>query len=184
ALLDEEQRALEAMAEWMTQGGDELRRRLSGSVFSERKRVPLSALPDAGAAVANSEDRLRWLAGKLAEEGLEVLWVDCSPPGAPVRVVKTIVPGLESETMSYHRIGWRGVRRLRARADRLVLDAPREGAARVRLRPEDEDRCGGPAWFDAALAERIVGRLYPLYRESGPLSAQLLLARRRGSGLA
>ena len=184
ALLDEEQRALEAMAEWMTQDGDALRRRLSGSVFSERRRVRLSALPDSGAAVANSDDRLRWLAGKLAEEGLEVLWVDCSPPGTPVKVVKTIVPGLESETMSYHRIGWRGVRRLRARADRLVLDAPRAGAARVLLRPEDEDRSGGPAWFDAALAERIVGRLYPLYRESGPLSAQLLLARRRGSGLA
>ncbi len=42
--------------------------------------------------------------------------------------------------MSYHRIGWRGVRRLRERADPLLLDSPREGAKRVLLRPEDEAR--------------------------------------------
>lgn len=180
-LEEEERRALEAMAEWVALDAGELRRRLSGSVFQERRRVRLSELPDSGpAAVANSGDRLRWLTGRLASEGLEVLWVDCSPPGTPVKVVKTVVPGLESETLSYHRIGWRGVRRLRGRADPLVLDAPREGAARVPLRPRDEDRCGGPAWFDAALAHRLVDKLYPLYRESGPFSAQLLLQRRRG----
>ncbi len=179
---EEENRALEAMAEWVGQDAAELRRRLSGSVFSERRRVPFSGLPDTGpAAVAASEDRLRLLAGRLAADGLEPIWVDVSPPGTPVKVVKTIVPGLESETMSYHRIGWRGVRRLRERADPLLLDAPREGAQRVRLRPEDEARCGGPAWFDAAGADRLVGKVYPLYRESGPFSAQLLLAQRRGA---
>jgi hypothetical protein len=51
----------------------------------------------------------------------------------------------------------------------------------VLLRPEDEARCGGPAWFDGALADRIVGKLYPLYRESGPFSAQLLLQQQRGA---
>jgi YcaO cyclodehydratase, ATP-ad Mg2+-binding len=182
AMLEEESRALEAMAEWVAQDAAELRRRLSGTVFSERRRVRLSELPDAGAAaMAGSEDRLRWLADRLAAEGLEVLWLECSPLGSPVKVVKTIVPGLESETMSYHRIGWRGVRRLRERDDPLLLDGPREGAKRVLLRPEDEARCGGPAWFDAALADRIVGSLYPLYRESGPFSAQLLLRKRRGA---
>jgi thiazole/oxazole-forming peptide maturase SagD family component len=181
-LEEEESRALEAMAEWVAQDAAELRRRLSGTVFSERRRVRLSELPDAGAAaMAGSEDRLRWLADRLAAEGLEVLWLECSPLGSPVKVVKTIVPGLESETMSYHRIGWRGVRRLRERDDPLLLDGPREGAKRVLLRPEDEARCGGPAWFDAALADRIVGSLYPLYRESGPFSAQLLLRKRRGA---
>jgi ribosomal protein S12 methylthiotransferase accessory factor len=98
-----------------------------------------------------------------------------------VKVVKTIVPGLESETMSYRRIGWRGVRRLRNRADPLLLDAPREGALRVRLRPEDEARAGGPAWFDAALADQMVAGLYALYRESGPFAAQLLLEKQRGA---
>jgi ribosomal protein S12 methylthiotransferase accessory factor len=179
---EEEPRALEAMAEWVALDAPELRRRLSGSVFAERRRVRLSELPTAAPAeVATGEDRLRWLAARLAAEGLEILWVDASPEGSPVKVVKAIVPGLEAETMSYHRVGWRGVRRLRARQDPLLLDAPREGALRVRLRPEDEARVGGPAWFDAALADRMVGGLYPLYRESGPFSAQLLLQRQRGA---
>ncbi len=181
-LEEEERRALEAMAEWVAQEPAELRRRLAGSVFAERRRVALSSLPDAGPGpVARSEDRLRWLGERLDAEGLDILWVDCSPPGTPVKVVKTIVPGLESETMSYRRLGWRGVRRLRGRADPLVLDAPRDGALRVMLRPEDEARVGGPAWFDAALADRLVGGLYPMYRESGPFSAQLLLQRQRNA---
>ena len=181
-LEEEERRALDAMAEWVAQEPAELRRRLADSVFAERRRVPFSALPDSGPGpVANSEDRLHWLHQRLAAEGLDILWVDCSPPGTPVRVVKTVVPGLESETMSYRRLGWRGVRRLRERADPLLLDGPRDGALRVLLRPEDEARVGGPAWFDAALADRMVAGLYPMYRESGPFSAQLLLQRQRGA---
>ncbi|MFL1461589.1 YcaO-like family protein [Roseococcus sp. DSY-14] len=179
---EQEPRPVEAMAEWLAQDAAELRRRLSGSVFRVGREVPFSALPDAGPALsADSRARLDWLVRALAAEGLEVLWVDCSPPGGAVRVVKAIVPGLECETMSYGRLGWRGVRRLRARRDPLLLDAPAPGALRVRLRPEDEDRCGGPAWWDAAAAERLVAPLFPLYRESGPFAAQLLLARRRAA---
>jgi ribosomal protein S12 methylthiotransferase accessory factor len=175
AMLEEEEgRALTAMAEWVGQDAGELRRRLADTVFSERRRVRLSDLPTVPAAeMADSAARLRLLTERLAAEGLEPLVIDCSPQGSPVKAVKTIVPGLESETMSYHRIGWRGVRRLRGRGDPLLLDAPREGAARVRLRPEDEARAGGPAWFDARLADETVGRLYPLYRECGTFSAQL-----------
>jgi ribosomal protein S12 methylthiotransferase accessory factor len=170
------------MAEWVVQDAAELRRRLSATVFSERRRIPFSSLPDTGPEpVADSGVRLHLLGERLGAEGLEPLWVDVSPPGTPVKAVKTIVPGLESETMSYGRIGWRGVRRLRERGDPLLLDAPRDGAKRVRLRPEDEARCGGPAWFDTAAAERLVGKVYPLYRESGPFSAQLLLAQRKGA---
>ncbi|MBK1660481.1 YcaO-like family protein [Paracraurococcus ruber] len=176
---DEENRALDSMAEWVGQDAAELRRRLAGSVFSERRRVRFSDLPTVPAAsIADSRARLALLTERLAAEGLEPIIVDCSPAQGPVKVVKTIVPGLESETMSYHRIGWRGVRRLRARGDRLILDAPRDGARRVRLRPGDEALCGGPAWFDAAEADRIVGTLYPLYRESGPFAAQLHRRRR------
>lgn len=179
---EEESRALHAMTDWIAQDAAELRRRLAGTVFSQRRRVPFSALPDTGPeAVADSATRLRLLGERLAAENLEVLWLDVSPPGSPVKVVKTIVPGLESETMSYGRIGWRGVRRLRDRNDPLLLDDAHEGARRVRLRPEDEARCGGPAWLDMAAADRMVGGVYPLYRESGPFSAQLLLAQRRGA---
>ena len=178
---EEESRALAAMAEWMDKDAAVLRERLAGNVLSVRSRRSFSSLPGLpGAAVADSRARLALLLERLAAEGLEVLVVDLSPPDHGVRVVKVIVPGLESETMSYHRIGWRGVRRLRERDDPLILDAPRDGAKRVRLRPEDEAKAGGPAWFDAALADRIVGTLYPLYRESGAFSAQLSLARRQG----
>ena len=170
---DEEPRAVTAMAEWIGADAAMLRTRLAG-VFAEDTRVRFADLPTVPtAAAAASRGRLDLLVARLAVEGLEVLWVDCSPPDSPVAVVRVIVPGLECETMSYHRIGWRGVRRLRARGDRLVLDAARPGARRVVLRARDEERAGGPAWFDAALADRIVGGLYPLYREPGPFTAQL-----------
>ncbi|WP_458096385.1 YcaO-like family protein [Roseomonas sp. WA12] len=185
AMLDEEEpRAMDAMVEWMEQDAAGLRSRLAGSVFSARSHRPFSSLPTVPAsAVVKSEDRLALLVERLGAEGLEVLYVDCSKPGDVVRVVKVIVPGLESETMSYHRIGWRGVRRLRERGDALVVDAPREGARRVLLRPEDEAKAGGPAWFDAALADRIVGSLYPMYRETGTFSAQMVLAKRRAEAV-
>jgi ribosomal protein S12 methylthiotransferase accessory factor len=104
--------------------------------------------------------------------------VDCSPAVAG-EGVKAIVPGLESETMSYHRIGWRGVRRLRERGDTLLLDGPHEGALRVRLRPEDEARCGGPALVRRGAGGRMVGGLYPLYRRAALLRAAA--AARRGA---
>ncbi len=179
---EEENRALETMADWVGQDAHELRRRLADSVFSDRSHVSLSSLPTVPAAtIADAADRLRLLADRLRADGLEIFCVDCSPPDSPVRVVKTIVPGLESETMSYHRIGWRGVRRLRDRGDPLISSAPKPGAKRVMLRPEDEARVGGPAWFDTARADAIVGKLYALYRESGPFAAQLTLARQRGA---
>lgn len=181
ALLDvdeEEPRALQSMAEWLDDDADALAARLAGSVFSQRSRQPLSSLPDAGAM--NSVATLELLTQRLAAEGLDVFYVDCSPPGDPVRVVKVVVPGLEAETMSYQRIGWRGVRRLRRRDDPLILSAPRDGAKRVILRAEDEARAGGPAWFDAALADRLVAGLYPLYREPGTFSAQRERLQRKG----
>lgn len=178
---EEEGRALEAMAEWISQDAATLRQRLAG-VFGERRRIRLSELPTvAPEAVAISSERLALLAGRLTAAGLPLLWVDCSPVGGSVNVVKAIVPGLESETMSYHRIGRRGVRRLRDAGSSLLRDAPGPGLLRVRLRPEDEAAVGGPAWFDAGLAERQVALLYPMYRECGPFSAQLLLRRRRAA---
>jgi ribosomal protein S12 methylthiotransferase accessory factor len=181
AMLEEEEtRALQAMVEWMDRDTAALRARLDGNVFSARDHRSFSSLPTVPpATIAASPDRLALLVERLAAEGMEVLWVDCSPPGGVVKVIKAIIPGLESETMSYHRIGWRGVKRLRDRRDPLVLEVPMPGAKQVRLRPDDETRAGGPAWFDAAMADRIVGSLYPLYREPGTFSAQL--ARKNGA---
>ena len=172
----EEPRALRAMTEWLGLDPSALRQRLAGPL-QRRSAIAFADLPATPAAeLATSAGRLDLLAARLADAGLGIVWVDCSPQHSPVRVVRAIVPGLESETMSYHRLGRRGVARLRARHDPLLLDTPRDGALRVRLRPADEASCGGPAWFDASLAARLTDPLYPLYRECGPFAAQRVLA--------
>ncbi len=169
----EEVRALEAMAGWLAMPQGELSALLAQTAFRESRRVALADLPSAPPeTVAGSQARLAFLARILGEAGLGIVVVDCSPADSPVRVVRAIVPGLESETMSYHRMGRRGVARLRAREDALVLDAPRAGALPVRLRPEDEAMCGGPAWLDTDRVTRLTAQLYPLYRECGPFTAQ------------
>jgi ribosomal protein S12 methylthiotransferase accessory factor len=99
-----------------------------------------------------------------------VWYVDLTPPGAAARVVKVLVPALEVEGMSYHRIGRRGVARLLARGDALVgrvADGVPPGARRVPLPADDEEALGGPVWFDVGEAERRLGALYALYREPG-----------------
>ena len=180
----EEARALQTMADWIGQDTAELRRRLV-DVFARHSETAFSSLPNAAAdTMEPSAARLDWLAGKLAEAGHEILWVDCSPPGSPVRAVKLVVPGLESETMSYGRIGWRGVARLRARDDALVADRPRAGFAPVRMRPEDAARAGGAAFLDLGSIARRVEAVYPLYREANPFSAQLARARAAGGARA
>ena len=172
-LAAEEPRALEAMAGWLAMPQAALSALLAPTAFRQARRVGLADLPSVPPeTVAGSQARLDHLAGLLGAAGLGIVVVDCSPADSPVRVVRAIVPGLESETMSYHRIGWRGVARLRARGDALVLDAPGAGAERVRLRLDDEARCGGAAWLDVALVGRLTAELYPLYRECGPYSAQ------------
>ncbi len=180
-LATEEPRALEAMAGWLAMPQAELSALLSRTAFRQDRTIGLADLPSAPSDdVADSQARLAFLGRRLGEAGMGIVVVDCSPPDSPVRVVRAIVPGLESETMSYHRIGWRGVARLRARADALVLDGPQPGALRVRLRPEDEARCGGPAWLDTDGVARLTARLYPLYRECGPFAAQRSLRMHAG----
>ncbi len=180
----EEARALQAMAGWLAMPQAALSALLAPTAFRQARHVALADLPSAPPeSVASSQARLDFLAGQLGHAGMEIVVVDCSPADSPVRVVRTVVPGLESETMSYHRIGWRGVARLRARAEALVLHAPRAGALRVRLRPEDEARCGGPAWLDTHRVASLTAQLYPLYRECGPFAAQRSLQAGERSGV-
>ena len=166
----DEPRAVAAMTEWLGCDAATLRARLGGNVFARRTERSLSSLPSSDAGAGDSASRLELLASRLGDEGSDILWVDASPPGGTVRVVKAIVTGLESETMSYHRIGAAGVRRLRARDDALIAAEPGAGRARVRLRPEDEARVGGPAFLDIAAIDARVAPLYPLYREPGAFS--------------
>ncbi len=76
------------------------------------------------------------------------------------------MPGLEVETMSYYRIGERNTKKLLDRDHPLITFGTESETLRpVRLTPEALERFGGQPLFDVALAERIVGRHYPLYRE-------------------
>jgi ribosomal protein S12 methylthiotransferase accessory factor len=79
--------------------------------------------------------------------------------------------------MSYHRIGARGIRKLLERGSPLAgLGSPPPGAAPVRLPAEQAGSFASPPWLDVAGVDRIVGGLYPLYREpevhSAPISMQ------------
>ncbi|MGF1528392.1 MAG: YcaO-like family protein, partial [Candidatus Competibacterales bacterium] len=147
ALDQQEPRALEAMAHWLTLSASQLQDLLAPTVFSHSRTIPFSTLPTlADDAVRHPADRLADLVNRLEAAGLAVYYFDASITGGP-RVVKAIVPGLEGETLSYYRMGERGVRRLVERAvDFVGLGDPPAGALPVRLTPQAEGRFGGPAW--------------------------------------
>ena len=165
-LAEEESRALVAMKAWCSADAPALTAMLQDSVFSRRTSVRFDSLPtwSGGSDEASELDEL---ASRLADAEMEILFLDFSPPGASrVHVVKVLVPGLEVETMSYHRIGERGVRKLLDRSSHLVgFGDPPAGAAPVRLPDGAAARLGGQTWLDVAEIDRIVGALYPLYRE-------------------
>ncbi|HEX8537127.1 MAG TPA: YcaO-like family protein, partial [Cystobacter sp.] len=164
-LEDEEPRALHAMADWAQLSAPQLRSLMEQRVLAENRRVPFASLPTTP-NLGDARQRGELLVRKLTQAGFDILVADMSPADPSVFSLKVLVPGLEVETMSYHRIGERGVAKLLARQDPLAgLGRPPEGTRRVRLTPEAEERLGGPAWFHSRLAEAIVGRLYPLYRE-------------------
>ena len=176
----EEPRALASMVDWIGRTGEQLRAILGETVLSRRSKIPFSTLPTvAPGALDHPSDRLRWVVDRLAAQKLDVLYVDASPPGGEVFARKAIVPGLEVETMSYYRIGERGVRKLLDRESRLVgLGKPPAGCLPVRLTTEAEERLGGPAWLDPAAIDATVGELYPLYREPSAHAAQAAMAMR------
>ena len=168
----EESRALKAMMAWAKADGAGLRRGLDDTVFAVRRHktfaeLPSNPLPDTRARGALARRRVE-------ETGLDVLYVDGSPletMGGGVAVAKVIVPGLEVETMSYGRIGERNTRKLLERNSPLIRFGEASETRRpVRLTREAADRlrpltAGRPPLFDTAEAERLVGPLYPLYRE-------------------
>ena len=176
----EEPRALRAMVDWLG-ADDERLRGLLAPVLAVRSRVALGALPTVPSGSADAPAaRLAIVAARLADAGLDVLAMDFSPPGGTVFALKAIVPGLESETLSYHRIGERGVRRLLEQGSGwTVIGAPRPGMRRVALTTAAEERLGGPAWLDTAAVDAAVGALYPLYREPGGHAAQIFMNSRK-----
>ena len=85
-----------------------------------------------------------------------------------VVAAKVVVTGLEVETLSYGRIGELGVLDAMAGDLGLVRVQPEPTGShlhRVALTAEAEERLGGPAWYSYDVAAKLVGPLYPLYRE-------------------
>ncbi len=170
----EEDRALEAMLAWTRSGTEALVDALQDTVLARRSTVALADLP-----TWSGDDLHGHVTGLLHDAGHDVL-VELQPSVGEAVAAKVLVTGLEAETMSYGRIGERGVRRLLDRGDPLVAVGPRPDAAgwaRVHLTDAGQERLGGPAWFDRAGADRRVGGLYPLYREPGRHVVAEVLAR-------
>ena len=160
----QEGRAFDTMRDWSGRRPAEIRGWLADTVHAVRGRKTFDTLPTTPAD--GSRDAGRIARQRVEAAGLDVLAVDFTPPGSPVRCVKVIAPGLEVETMSYGRIGERNTRKLVERGDPLIrFGTPSATLKPVRLTPEALARFGGQPLFDTALAERIVGPLYPLYRE-------------------
>ena len=157
-------RALDAMIDWQGRSAEEIRGYLADNMLAERSRKPFTDLPHT--PCADGRERGRIACEKVAAAGFDILYVDMTPDGCPVAAVKLIVPGMEVETMSYYRIGERGVVKLREVDSPLVTFAhENEGQRPVRLTPEAVERLGGQPYFDTRRADEIVGPLYPVYRE-------------------
>lgn len=174
----EESRSLRAMVDWLRLDQPAMKAMLADTVLSRRSTKRFSELPTWSGPLSGA-GLVEELARRFSAYGMDILYLDLSPPGAAgVHVVKTVVPGLEVETMSYHRIGERGVRKLLERNSPLVgMGEPPPGAARVRMSADAETLLDGPAWLDIAEVDRIVGTLYPLYREPEVHSAPISMAR-------
>jgi ribosomal protein S12 methylthiotransferase accessory factor YcaO len=152
-----EPRAVEAMRAWHDLGPDRLRELTAPD---RSRRVDLASIVPATAAGSGLTGLLDSLVGHdvLVATGQD----------GDAWVAKVLATGLEVETMSYGRIGELGVADLLTTDLGLVRvgDGPTASHPdRVVLTPEAEERLGGPAWFSSAAAERVVGPLYPLYRE-------------------
>jgi len=177
----EESRTLRSMQDWLALDQETLKGLLQDTVLSRRATKPFAGLPTWDGPLSGT-GLVEELARRFAAQGMEILYLDFSPPGTRnVHVVKAVVPGLEVETMSYHRIGERGVRKLLECGSKLVgFGDPPPGAAPVVLPPGAAERLGGRPWLDVAEVDRIVGRLYPLYREpevhSAPISMESRMA--------
>ena len=157
-----EPRAVAAMTAWRDLSSEELR----ALTAPNRSRsvsyldITVDAVPD----LSRPTDLLTSVLDRLADH--DILTSASTRDG--VVVAKTVVTELEVETLSYGRIGeLRAAQSLAQDLDLVrIQDGPTDSHHdRICLTPEAEERLGGPAWYSYAVADRIVGPLYPLYRE-------------------
>ena len=179
---DEEPRALETMSGWVTSDADRLRSLLAETAHSENRHVALSTLPTlaAGFDPDRSDERLGGLIESLQhDDHIDVLYLDLgdeSSADADVHAVRVIAPGLECETMSYGRIGRRGVRRaIDEGLDFVSLGRTERHVAPVLLPDDHAAEFDAPPHVDLKRIDEIVGDLYPLYREPRAHAVQIAL---------
>jgi YcaO-like protein with predicted kinase domain len=176
----EEPRVLDATVAWLTVGAEQdaaVRARLDATIFSRRSVVRFGDLPTDPTADPSVI---------LAGHGLAILVADLTPPEArgdgAARAVKVVVPGTEVETVAYGRIGEAGVRRLvedgRDDLARVGRRPDGDGWREVILKPDAEERLGGPAWFDREAVDAVAAGLLPIYREPGRHAARRALGER------
>lgn len=161
---EQEQRALRALSEWIEMDRAAVQELLADNVLSRQKTVPATELP----TFAPTDIPSRWahVRAGVEAENLTPYRFRATTTSGGIEVVKMIVPGIEMELGSYHRIGYRGVRRLLERdGPPLIQREPGPGRARVRLTAEHEEMVGGPAYLDTAKLDALVDPLYALYRE-------------------
>lgn len=166
-----EARATAAMTAWRDLGVDALRTLTAPDrAATVRYEQVLTGAP----ALAGPGEQLGYLLEQLADHDVLTHTVTVDE----VSVAKVVVPGLEVETLSYGRVGELNAARLLATDLDLVRrqDGPSGSHPdRVLLTPEAEERLGGPVYYSYAAADRVVGPLYPLYREPTRHSVSLLL---------
>ena len=170
----EEERALRAMVEFVTSDKSTVRERLAGSVFSHRETVAATDLP--ALPEADVPARLNYVLHQLAEHDMEPYVFSAATATPDCYAVKVVVPHMEMEFGSYHRIGYRGVQRLlQDDPFDLLSRKPRQGCERIRLTDRWEQELGGPFYLDTARLERIIEPLYGLYREPTAHAAPIAL---------
>ena len=152
------------MVGWLTGSRAELRAKLDNNVFLERSRVGADSLP--AKSFDTLEAQWKYLLRELAVEGLTPYVFRSTTTGGHCHVVKVIIPGIEQELGSYHRIGERNVRRLLERDDiQLIAREAGPGRKRILLTKEAEERLGGSVWLEADKLDALVEPVYALYRE-------------------
>lgn len=171
----EELKAISEMANWLKKSESQLVVSLKSTVFSNHQTIKFSSLksiPDE--LVSNSKDRLDYVIKELKCQNISVYYFDGSSPlpNGP-KVVKVIAPGLEGETLSYWRIGFRGAQRLLVDKSRLVTQAaPHAQHLLIPMPLSQQDLLGGPVYLKIPELEKIISGHYPLYREPSAHTVQ------------